>query len=360
MLPFFSLWLAAAAAVGLQTGAVVRSDGGPFERNAIPSIARLASGKLLCVWTFSGKPVTRLRLAGAVSADGGRSWSKPRVLMEHEGANDADPVLLVDGSRVFVYSATVNIPDKLDYSRVFMIRSGDEGETWSAPEQIRYPRKYTGSMVNNGLKLGDGALLLPFSWDRWAEKGLSARTEGEMDLASGVLRSADGVAWTGYGDLHIWEQKTTPGATNGLCEPTVVELAGGELLMLMRSGTSRHYQSRSRDGGRTWDPPKPSPLTGHNTPAALWRLDQKPSEIIVIWNNSPDKRYPLSVAISGDGGRTYSKPRNVAEGGGGLQVSYPGIVQDREGTFVAVWQEQLPGGGRDIRWARFPREWVLD
>jgi hypothetical protein len=27
--------------------------------------------------------------------------------------------------------------------------------------------------------------------------------------------------------------------------------------------------------------------------------------------------------------------------------------------FVAVWQQVLPDGGRDIRWARFTREWVL-
>ncbi|MFN0170085.1 MAG: sialidase family protein [Bryobacteraceae bacterium] len=355
MLPILALWLAVG---GFETGAVVRSDGKEFERNAIPSIARLASGKLICVWTFAGKSITRLRLAGATSTDGGRSWSKPRVLMDHEGSNDADPVLLVDGKRLFVYSATVNIPDKLDRSRVFMISSDDEGQTWSAPRQIQLPKKYTATMVNNGLRLKDGTLLLPFGWDRWAEKGPPARTEGEMDLSSGVLRSTNGIDWTAHGDLHIWEPKMTPGSTNGLCEPAVVELASGELLMLMRTGTSHHYESRSRDRGLTWDAPKPSPLVGHNTPTALWRLDQKPSEFIAIWNNSPDKRYPLSIAISPDGGKTYSKPKNVADGNG-LQVSYPGIVQATDGTFVAVWQEQLAGGGRDIRCARFTRDWVL-
>jgi len=40
-------------------------------------------------------------------------------------------------------------------------------------------------------------------------------------------------------------------------------------------------------------------------------------------------------------------------------VSYPGITQTLDGTFVAVWQEALENSGRDIRCARFTREWLL-
>ena len=127
--------------------------------------------------------------------------------------------------------------------------------------------------------------------------------------------------------------------------------------MVMRTGSSRHYESRSRDGGLTWAPPRPSSLTGHNTPTGLWRLDRS-DEIIAIWNNSPVNRRPLSVAISADGGRTWSPPRNVAESDG-PQVSYPSITQAADGAFVALWQQQLAEGGRDVRWARFNRQWVL-
>jgi hypothetical protein len=45
--------------------------------------------------------------------------------------------------------------------------------------------------------------------------------------------------------------------------------------------------------------------------------------------------------------------------GDGLQVSYPGLTQASDGSLVAVWQQALPDGGRDIRWARFTRDWVL-
>jgi hypothetical protein len=43
-----------------------------------------------------------------------------------------------------------------------------------------------------------------------------------------------------------------------------------------------------------------------------------------------------------------------------LDVSYPGITQAQDGTFVAVWQLELEEGVREeIHWARFTRAWVL-
>jgi hypothetical protein len=78
---------------------------------------------------------------------------------------------------------------------------------------------------------------------------------------------------------------------------------------------------------------------------------------VAVWNNSPLNRFPLSVALSSDGGHTWSQPRILSDPG--LDVSYPGITQTADGTLVAVWQQRLPDGGRDIRWARFTRDWVV-
>jgi predicted neuraminidase len=208
------------------------------------------------------------------------------------------------------------------------------------------------------VRLLDGSFAMPISWDLWAQRGTPARTEGEMDLASGVLKSKDGKQWRPFGSLHIDERKVTPHSTGGVCEPGLVELQDGELYMLLRTGTNFLYESCSRDNGVTWAAPVRSPLVSHNTPAALWRLEDRPGEIIAIWNRSPLNRYPLSVAISGDGGRSWSAPRDVATSDG-PQVSYPNITQAADGAIVAVWQAQRKEGGRDIRWARFSRDWVL-
>lgn len=341
-----------------ETGVVKKSEGTRFYHNAYPTVARLTSGRLMAVFGAYSPDQSSALVATALSDDGGRTWSSAREIVDNPGLWDGDPNIIVDGSRTYVYCTTRTVElETIDKSTVFMVKTDDDGASWSEPVEISMPKKYVAGKQHKGMRLGDGTLLMGYSWDLWAEKGTPARTEGEMNIASGVLRSNDGVHWTPFGELHVWIPKMTPYSTNGLDEPSLVELADGEILMVMRNGSSRHYESRSRDGGLTWAPPRPSSLTGHNTPSGLWRLDRS-KEIIAIWNNSPVYRRPLSVAISSDGGRTWSIPRNVAESDG-PQVSYPSITQAADGTIVALWQQQLHQGGRDIRWARFNRQWVL-
>jgi predicted neuraminidase len=340
-----------------ETG-VVKAAASPKQRHAYPVIARTAGGQLLTVWTMIEAGQQDGKVVGALSRDG-RSWSEPVTLIDIPGKLDADPNIVIDGHRILVYSTTVSIPSRIDKSEIWMTVSTDEGKSWSRPAEIKMPYKYVVGKRHIGIKLSSGALVMPFSWDLWAEASTPAQTEGEMDLKSGVLLSTDGgLTWTPHGNLHIFEPKVQPGAIWGVVEPALVELNNGELYMLLRTGTEWLYESRSPDGGHTWTNPTRSPLLGHNSPAALWRLDQNPKEIIVIWNNSPSNRYPLTVAISADGGRSWSRPKVVATSDG-PQVSYPGITQSADGMFIAVWQQQLPNGGRDIRWARFNRAWVL-
>jgi len=360
MMLLMGLFPASAICSGFETGVIQRSDGGSFQLNTVPTVARLASGKLLAAWSAYAKPEWRGRIVGAISSDGGRTWSAPRELIKTPGMDDADPNIVVDGKRVFVYSTSIPLGMKrITGSKVFMTQSDDEGAAWSQPVEIPLPYKYFVGKVQNGIKLLDGTLAMGFSWDLWAQNDDPARTEGEMNLASGVLRSKDGIHWTPFGQVHAWLQKITSFSTNGLGEPALVQLANGDLLMILRTGTSFHYESRSHDGGLTWDPPRPSTVIGHNNPVSLWRLEQTPDEIIVAFNNSPINRWPLSVAISADGGLHWSKPRDIATTNG-LDVSYPSITQAKDGTFVAVWQLELEEGVREeIHWARFSRAWVL-
>jgi predicted neuraminidase len=348
-----------AFAAGFEEGAVVRSDGADFYRNTIPQIALLGNGQLFAVWSATPKKAAPGKVYGAFSDDNGKSWSAPRLLMSDASKLMADPNILVDGNRVLVFSTKVNLPNRIDKSWTIVTRSEDNGVTWSGLTEIAIPRQYVSGKQHNGIVLRDGTYMIGIAWDKWPEMSMAARTEGEMDLTAGVLLSKDGgKSWTLHGALHATYEKLTPNGTSGLCEPSFVELENGELFMLLRSGATHHYESRSRDGGLTWSTPKPSPLPGHNTPAALLRLRDNPADIVAVWNNSPLTRYPLSVARSDNGGKTWSAPRIIAKTDG-LQVSYPGIAQASDGTLVAVWQQALPDGGRDIRYARFTPGWIV-
>jgi len=367
----FALLPLAAFAADFETGPVMPSDGALFHRNTIPQVARLADGRLMTVSGVTSKTGTPMaRIVAGYSSDGGRSWSKPHVLYEEKQKDRSvgDPNMLVDGKFVFVYWTQTTAPNTIKKAWTWCVKSTDNGGTWSEPVEIAIPRQYTPGKQHNALRLADGSYAMGISWDQWGERGLNPRTEGEMNLSSGMLLSKDGLNWTLYGDLHVFLEKVTPGSTNGLCEPSIVQLADGEIFMLLRSGSSHHYESRSRDGGVTWSKPVPSALVGHNTPTALWRLENSENDIVAVWNNSPINRFPLTAALSRDGGRTWTRPRTLAHGNWQypnspaktLQVSYPGLTQTTDGTIVAVWQAQREDGGRDIRYARFTQQWLLD
>ena len=117
---------------------------------------------------------------------------------------------------------------------------------------------------------------------------------------------------------------------NDACEPTVVELADGELLMAVRTSIGLHYLYRSKDAGDSWTGPEP--MEGfHATGTMPFFLRLRDGRILFVWNNCEplprrwrDVGHPITAderrgrwetvftnrdalhaAISEDGGRTW-------------------------------------------------------
>ncbi len=76
-----------------------------------------------------------------------------------------------------------------------------------------------------------------------------------------------GVRWQNYG-----------------CEPTVVELGGGRLWMLIRTSQDCHNESFSNDAGETWSAPAPSRFYATITMPLLFRM--KDGRLLAVWNNT--------------------------------------------------------------------------
>ena len=341
-----------------ETGVISTSDESGFILSAYPVIDRMANGRLVCIFAVkaNNKP-SKLKIAVSISDNNGKTWSAPQIIFDHPDKSDADPNLLVDGDRILAFSTTVEIPNKIDSTDIYM-RSSNDGKNWSDEVHISKPHRYICGKIHQGHRLKDGTLIMGYTWDTWAEQRTPAATEGEMDLKSGVLRSKDGgKTWHPGGDLYAVFAKTSPRATWGLGEPATVVLADGRIMTLMRAGANTLYQSWSSDGGLSWTTPLPSKLTAHNSPAALWKLDNS-NDIFVVWDNSPTGRDPLTAALSSDGGETWSSPKVIVNTGG-PQASYPSAVQASDGTLIAVWQQDLGKGRREVRIARFNRAWLL-
>jgi hypothetical protein len=344
-----------------ESGVVMKPSAGRPISYSIPCVTVTPAGNLIAVWTAAlGTDKYKLSISGALSSDGGRSWSRPFLLIDNPGKEDADPSLILDGKRIIVLSTTLPVPGKIFSTELWMTASEDEGKTWSKPVLAEHPHRYAEGKVHVGHKLHDGRLAVGYAWEIFCEKGLSPATEGEMDNRSGLMYSTDGgYHWTAGGDIYARPEKLTPGSVNGLDEPATVVLQNGDIFALLRNGSDHLWQSRSQDSGKTWSTPVPSPLAGHNAPAALWRL-RGTNEVVVVWDNSPRYRRPLTAALSRDGCRTWSAPRVIAASDG-PQVSYPSVTQAPDGTIVAVWQQDLPDRkGREICCARFNRAWLLE
>jgi lysophospholipase L1-like esterase len=340
---------------------IAAAQGG--SQNCWPCMARLSDGRLLVLWARAAKGSNDYAIVGAFSGDSGRTWTAPRTFIDNEGVLDADPSLVVSGRRILV--TTTSWPKgetKIRVSNTFCVRSEDGGATWSAPYQIPMQHRYTCGKTHHGLRLKSGTLLMGYSWDVPCEQGKALTDEGQMDLRAGVMRSTDdGLTWTPAGDTHAtYERAGGGGAVSGTDEPAIVELPDGSIYMLMRTGSAHLYEARSTDDGLTWKDVRPSPLRGSNAPAALSGfVDEGRFGILAVWDNAL-QRFPLCAAVSFDGGRTWSRPRDIGfpyPGGG--QASYPACEQASDGTLIAVWQQDGPNG-RDIRSARFNAAWLKE
>lgn len=338
---------------------IIPSDEKHFRSNAYPTVVTLPDGTLFLTWTATGDSEKSARIVGAFSRDGGHTWTPPEVLINTD-MGDYDPNIILTSDEIQVYSTSTPISEKLiKHSEMWKTSRKISGGKWSKPIKMPLHHKYEVGKIHSGLTLPDGTLLMPYSWDIPAEEEKPADSEGRMKLKSGVLRSRDGGrSWTPGGDMFVETPRTSPFSTGGVAEPAMVLLPDGELFCLLRTSDVWHYQSRSHDGGLTWETPSPSSLRGHNTPSALHCLRDS-GDVMVVWNNSLRDRWPLEVALSSDGCKTWSGPRTLVNSIG-YQCSYPTATQAADGTLIAIWQQDLSSKGRrEIRVARFSREWLL-
>jgi predicted neuraminidase len=331
--------------------------------NAYPSVERLGDGRLLCVFSAGDTQHDgKLVLAGTYSADDGETWSQPVVLLNSPDGHDYDPSIIVIRSRVIVSATTTPLNETaITTSRIIAVRSDDSGGTWSKPYEIPTGRRYTSGKINNGIVLKDKTALLGFTWEKNLDTGPAQRlaSEGDMEEVNAVLLSYDeGRTWASSESVGLAARRpdNSAGAINGLCEPALVECDDGSVFMLSRTGLKNLYGARSTNGGRSWSQPHETSLVSHNAPAAMCKFRGERPGVLAVWNNSPQHRWPLSVAASFDGCRTWTMPRTIAREEG-FESSYPGCVQAGDGKLLVVYQ-QFQKDARHILGVRFDPSWL--
>jgi hypothetical protein len=151
----------------------------------------------------------------------------------------------------------------------------------------------------------------------------------------------------------------------GFCEPVMVDLGGGELLVVMRTGrASPLYQTRSLDYGYTWSQPvslhvpgvDPSLIQlsdgtvvlgwGTRIPDAPWdqtNIDDYNTRYVEGEGDPPLERGGY-IALSRDGGRSYSAPIKLDAG---IGQSYTALIETTPGEVLFAirhnWRKHTPG-----------------
>jgi len=311
--------------------------------NMIIGLDRTPKGRLWAAWIGNGDSANGFLML-ASSDNGGKSWSKPRLVI--------DPTDLPGkpNRRTLVGNLWTDPQGRLwcffDQSLGYFDGRGgdwvtrcdnpdDANPAWSAPVRIA-----DGCTLNKPTVLANGDWLLPVSlWTRdrigpWNKdfKGVETFRDHHRDLdairMANVYASSDqGKTWTRRGGVVF------PGTD--FDEHMIVERKDGSLWMLARAGQGIS-ESTSADGGRTWSTPTDSGIKNPKARFFIRRLNS--GNLLMVKNGPIDVRLPrrssLSAFVSKDDGKTWSPGLLLDDR---ASVSYPDGFQAPDGTIHILY-----------------------
>lgn len=191
--------------------------------------------------------------------------------------------------------------------RGMMIRSEDEGRTWTAPQPL--PDGVLGPIKNHPVEFPDGTVLCGSSTE---DRGWRVHFETTADA---------GLTW----------RRTPPlndGKAVGLIQPALLRTGAPSVIALMRSTVGRIYESRSADRGETWTSPSPTALPNPNS--GLDAVTLHDGRHVLVYNPLAEGRGSLAVALSDDG-RSWARVLTLEEEKG-AEFSYPAVIQASDGS----------------------------
>ncbi|MBE7537120.1 MAG: exo-alpha-sialidase [Opitutaceae bacterium] len=334
-------------------------------RNTEGSFITLKSGRILLNYSqFSGgaEDFDRAQIAEIHSDDQGETWSRPRVVVDtgtHRNVMSVSLLRLASG-RIARFHAFKN--SRLSDCHVVMSTSDDEGATWSPPRAIHDAPGYF--VLNNDrvIQTHSGRLIVPMAFHRLKGSGDDWASWDSRGLALWYYSDDEGATWR---ESDNWWALPIA-SRSGLQEPGVVELNNGNIYSWSRTDRGMQYQYWSKDDGKSFGPPEPSPFVSPNSPLSIKRIPGT-NTLVAVYNDhsgrvpkpaSERQRAPLVISLSRDEARSWDSPR-VIEGDLSGWYCYTAIHFTKDTVLLAyVAGNERIGRLSRLRIRRIPIEWL--
>jgi sialidase-1 len=339
------------------------------------------SGKVVVI--VQGRNATRWSdrsgqdLVCKISDDHGVSWSDP-IMMATDGEKSICPNAAVydreKGRIICLYSVFqwpfTDAESRKTWeglkNREYSIHSDDEGLTWSEPREITHTAKADSVVQVYGS--GEGIQLK------------SGPDKGRLIVPGGDFVEPHKRVFAWFSDDHgeTWKSsKVVPNPHERLtpCENAIAELSDGSLLMNERnSGIGQRWQSRSHDGGLTWDTFEMAPdLPSISCNASIITVDYKKQELLLYAGpvgpnpnvknvleeyqgkrlSSQDKRQNGVVFASMDGGKTWKHRKLIVPD----LFAYSSLMQLADGKIGLFYEAR---DHKDIMLVKFTVDWLFE
>lgn len=307
------------------------------------------------------------------STDGGATWEPARHVAHHGARIEGNPTKLEGGEREQTVNNPVAVVDRnsgdlvmlycVNYARCFVMRSADDGRTFSPPREIteafapfrrHHPWKVIATGPGHAIQLRGGRIVVPI-WLAYGSAGAH-----HPSAAATIVSDDGGLTWQA-GDLAV------PGG-DGRGDPNesiAAERSDGGVLLLSRnvSAPNRKLITIGPDGATGWG--APAFRADLPEPVCMAGLVAHPTRPGMMVMSCPDslprddagaeipagraKRRNLALRVSLDDGRTWPHVRVLEPG----PSAYSDLAVLPDGTLVCLYE-----AGDAIVAARIPFDWL--
>jgi predicted neuraminidase len=317
---------------------------GPYKHPA--AITAFDNGDLyLCYYGGAGEYATDTSVYGSRLRKSESKWSAPVVIAHDPLRSTGNGMVWQAPDKTVWLFYVVRFGNTWSDSRIQVKVSHDRAQTWSDASMLDLRQ---GMMIrNHPIALLNGDYLLPIYHETGHDPEVVAADSASLFL----YYDQKSKTWNPTNEIH---------SRIGNIQPSAVQIDAQHLIAYARRGGGYSrvtdgylVRSESSDGGHTWSAGTESKFPNPNSAIEFLRL--RNGHLLLIYNDSMNKRTPLVAAISTDNDHSYPVQRTIADGNN--DFAYPSAVETPDGKIHLVFTTDRRS---TIHHVTFDEEWVRE